>query len=672
MSRLFALTWDALVCAIAACPLVLLAVPPAYAYVDPSVMTYTIQAVAGVAVALSAVLGVALRRSRKVIFRIFKIDENANKVVEEPVIAIDSHSPDATAQHLEAEVVAKHDAAFLDRGPAPKRLNWPRRFIRALLCCAFLVLTVFIMGPLEIVAGSGDSLNFGYLDAAPYVMNSGLVLILVLALLLSLVRGRFFDVLLTLVASLGICAYVQALFLNVSLPIADGNALSLENYKTLTVISSIVWLAIIIGFLVLNAQKKQICRTLALTLSACLILVQSVSLFSITLDEQQKAESGTVAFVQTAQGLYDVSKNDNVIVFVLDFFDTRVLEEILENNPQTLAEFTGFTYFRNSTGSLIPTRYGIPYLLTGEMPHSEDTYYSYTFNRYKRSSFLDDIAKAGYDIGIYSDSVQNDEPSAIASNYVASTSLEIDAPALVSILDKIALYRDLPWLLKPLFWFYTDEVNRAAISDAQNPYVMDDIEYAKSLRADGLSLNDNDKVFRFIHLLGAHYPYVMDADGNAVKGQTNIQTQGHGSLMIVSDYLRELKRLGLYDNATIIVTSDHGDWYLTDQALEEPTSPILLAKPAENAKQAAQPLKTSDVPTGHLDFQATIIDAIGGETAKYGSTFFEIQPGSRPRYYWMTESDGANDTFLREYEINGHVLEFDSWKLTGKNIDNLQ
>ena len=42
--------------------IVLAAFPrPALAYVDPSVMTYTIQAVAGAAVALSAVLGVALQ-----------------------------------------------------------------------------------------------------------------------------------------------------------------------------------------------------------------------------------------------------------------------------------------------------------------------------------------------------------------------------------------------------------------------------------------------------------------------------------------------------------------------------------------------------------------------------------------------------------------------------------
>ena len=50
---------------------------PALAYVDPSVMTYTIQALAGVAVALSAVLGVVWRRARRWLLRAMHADENA-------------------------------------------------------------------------------------------------------------------------------------------------------------------------------------------------------------------------------------------------------------------------------------------------------------------------------------------------------------------------------------------------------------------------------------------------------------------------------------------------------------------------------------------------------------------------------------------------------------------
>ena len=60
--------------------LVSIALPQAaWAYVDPSVMTYTIQALAGVAVALSAVAGVVFRRTRRALMKRFGIDEDAKK-----------------------------------------------------------------------------------------------------------------------------------------------------------------------------------------------------------------------------------------------------------------------------------------------------------------------------------------------------------------------------------------------------------------------------------------------------------------------------------------------------------------------------------------------------------------------------------------------------------------
>ncbi|MCR5392857.1 MAG: hypothetical protein K6E65_06070, partial [Olsenella sp.] len=62
---------------------------PALAYVDPSVMTYTIQALAAVAVALSAVLGVAFRRTRKALMRILHVDEGAGRVAEPAVSRVD-------------------------------------------------------------------------------------------------------------------------------------------------------------------------------------------------------------------------------------------------------------------------------------------------------------------------------------------------------------------------------------------------------------------------------------------------------------------------------------------------------------------------------------------------------------------------------------------------------
>lgn len=57
----------------------------ASAYLDPSVMTYTIQVVAGVAVAAGAVVGVLWRRAKKKVQDKLGIDENAKKEVEEEI-----------------------------------------------------------------------------------------------------------------------------------------------------------------------------------------------------------------------------------------------------------------------------------------------------------------------------------------------------------------------------------------------------------------------------------------------------------------------------------------------------------------------------------------------------------------------------------------------------------
>ena len=60
----------------------------AFAYVDPSGMTYTIQVVAGVIIAVGAVIGIYWRRAKKKVQNTLGIDENAKKEVEEDVIEI--------------------------------------------------------------------------------------------------------------------------------------------------------------------------------------------------------------------------------------------------------------------------------------------------------------------------------------------------------------------------------------------------------------------------------------------------------------------------------------------------------------------------------------------------------------------------------------------------------
>lgn len=59
-----------------------------FAYIDPSVMTYLVQAVAGVVVAVGAVVAIYVRRAKKKLSEKLGIDENRNKEVESDDIIV--------------------------------------------------------------------------------------------------------------------------------------------------------------------------------------------------------------------------------------------------------------------------------------------------------------------------------------------------------------------------------------------------------------------------------------------------------------------------------------------------------------------------------------------------------------------------------------------------------
>ena len=60
----------------------------AFAYLDPSVMTYTIQAVAGVVVAVGAIIGIYWRKAKRKVQNKLGISENAKKEREDDVVEI--------------------------------------------------------------------------------------------------------------------------------------------------------------------------------------------------------------------------------------------------------------------------------------------------------------------------------------------------------------------------------------------------------------------------------------------------------------------------------------------------------------------------------------------------------------------------------------------------------
>ena len=702
---------------------------PAYAYIDPSVMTYTIQAVAGVAVALSAVAGVAFRRGRKLLYRILDIDENAHREYEPDIHRVEiraeegeESAAEAASQVLLADESADNDAEPMDadtpseteageevrqagvtRRKRSKRLSrarlykptWKERLAYAVIAAVFFTFTIFFVAPLEIVAGSASSLIYGMGDVWWVLVPPALGMIAFITLVLTLLRGRVFNFMLLLVVAVGLCAYVQALVLNVGLPAADGATIIWADYMTQQVVSSAVWIIIVVAALTASIVHSRRAQGVAAILSVFLVAVQAVGLASLAIAPsggQGVPTGGKV--VMTEDQMFTVNPNHNVIVFVLDTYDTAYLSRVLEMNPHLLDGLTGFTNYENATSAMIPTRFAIPEMMTGQMPSFDEPFSTYKSMRYARSDYLDSIYAANYSIGLYTDSLTISRLSAEEQYGITSKTVNVhDLPdSMMNVqgtlysLYQMGLYRDVLWPFKWGFWYYTDQINQSLTlyHDEAPPeetvYVMDDIRYYNRLCDFGLSLEEGSYAgaYRFIHLLGSHYPFNYDENVNDLgEDNSDVFKQSQGAIKIVTTYINELKRLGVYENTTIIITADHGYWTITLEPIEETSTPIMFVKPEQSAEEDEQPIVVDEKPVSHLDLQATVLDAMGLDYSEYSSRdewagYSMLRPidPTRKRYYLTTDSEpDLTEVQFREYLIDGDALDWNNWSETGRTID---
>ena len=662
----------------------------AQAYVDPSVMTYTIQALAAVVVALSAVLGVAFRRSRKLLFRILKIDENANKIVEGAVHKVDTKGAEAANAQMK-EILAAEAIRLKEQKEGT--LKPKGRIGVAFLVSFFTVFTILVVAPLELVANSARDLSFNLNDVAGPVIIAGLVITLILTVILSLLRKRVFNVASALVGAIGVASYVQAVFLNGGMPLADGHAVNWSDFTTQMIVSGSIWLAIIAAAVVFSLLKARQLRTGLLVTATALIIVQAVgvaSLWGPSIAASMDAHPEHQQVVATREGLYNVSSKKNVVVFVLDTTDTAFVQKLYDEHPETFAPLTGFTWYRNSVGSMIPTRYGIPSLVFENRIRPEQSASDFFQNWSNNSHYLNNVNQLGYSVGLYTDNFNwayTDYMYNRTINYHEprgrGVENQLDVLGALRILYKTAFCRDMPWVIKPHFWYYTEDlnmrmrktVNMDEVDLSSQPYTEDDLKYYQELQHYGLSIDDSagqNGSFRFIHLIGSHPPYTLDrnVEPTSDPSKENVEEQTMGAYRIVAQYIAELKRLGVYENTSFIITADHGEWYLTDTDIQRPSAPVIMYKPAgQTAEEAAQPMQVSDAPVWHYDIFAQTLKDMGADQqmlSNYTTPLDESYEGEdRPRYYLETISENNHDAELREFVINGDATNFNNWSLTG-------
>lgn len=503
-------------------------------------------------------------------------------------------------------------------------------FCHGFVAYFFLLFMIFIFGPAEIFFANVGDFDFVY---GEFAWQMGLIAIggaVVAGLICAVVPSAVRKILVSIAFGMSIAGYVQVMFINEGLDLLGMNPEGYTPEPKQAALNMVVWIIIILLVLIIAFWKEKIWQGLVVYLSVCFTLVQVVALVSLITgagEEAFKHPGGDQWFLSSKdQGV--VSAKDNVLVVVLDYFSNQYMESAIEQYPDLLDGFNDFTYYNNTDCTYFGTYPSLAHMLSGNMVDTNMFINDWTASIWDApltKQFYDELHKNNYVVNVYTP----DKDMLCGMNSVeilegdfdnvtnAAADLIIDYKLLIGTMTKMSCYRFSPYAIKPTFYVnvnaYTDIVQIRG-----NCIYHNNSGFNKILTEEGgLTTDDKHNYYVVQHLMGAH-SYETTAEGNYTTESSREETI-KGCMVIMEEYFRQLKELGVYDDATIIVTSDHG-------GPRDSQVVFFIKEPGEHHDV----MQETSAPIAHTEYMATIARAAGLDYAKYGLAVSDI-PADVPR-----------------------------------------
>lgn len=481
----------------------------------------------------------------------------------------------------------------------------------------FSIITIGIFMPSSLFLGNIDEFSIDYVRALPIILFCSLLLFVV-ELIVGVLLSKFktiFEIYLNLIFGLTLGFYLQGNFLNGKLPQLNGKEIVWENSSVSAILSAVVWIACLLLVQVFYFVNSRIFEKVRFYggyfISAMQFLTLLVLVFSTT-----RVVSNEV--VVTKNGQFELGSRNNVVVFVIDTLDAKWAEQYINANERWRDTLKDFVYFDNVVAGGAPTVLGMPLLFTGQTydyPYemTKDQYYR---QAYEKSTFFSDLKRNGYTINLYtSASVLNHADIKDIDNVIAGEYIVAKKSGFAKCLYELTFYYAMPYQLKKHFVFYSGDFSDYISVKAAEEYKFDDPQFYQEFRQNGLSKGKQQKTFVLYHMFGAHSPYSMNENCEKVsEEETTLEKQIHGSMKIISEYFDEMKRLGIYDSSTIIITADHGGEDLYQ-------NPAVYIKQPGNQSEGL--LEVNSSPATFKNLHATFAAACLENAESYGKNMFE-------------------------------------------------
>lgn len=522
---------------------------------------------------------------------------------------------------------------------------------KALPAIVLVDVTLFIFGTLEMWFGNRTEFWFSIgellFPCIATALLAGLVMTGVVWTLGKLSHGKIMPVLISLLFSCGVAAYLQGNFLTIDYGLLDGKTIDWSQYTVYGVIDTLVWALCFAVPLVLLRVRRKWFDLAVKWVPVYILAIQVVTLGTLFLthDVSQKESA-----IFTTEHEFELSKDKNVVVFIVDTLDAQYVECMLQQYPEVKTSFADFTFFNDAVGAYPTTRGGVPYILTGIPNFNEQPVETYLLDAYQNSPILNTAKENGWEIDAYSGDEFAAPTEDVFTNLKIAKTYVNDLPGFLKTYYQLTAFRYAPHYAKRFLWLYSGDFNQYEGTDFGRIYLVDkgsNNSFYEDLMDNGIAFNRETPVLKIYHLFGSHGPYTIDEWANSVEeNQTDVVKVTRGCFRIIEEYLDKLKEAGRYDSTSVVIMGDHG-------AISFNQNPAVLVKLA-GARNAA--LEINEAPVSYLtNWVDTLLGMMRGDEA-YPNSMLHVPEDAnvtRPYYYYVWD-----DGWEMSYLPNIHELRF--------------
>jgi len=532
-------------------------------------------------------------------------------------------------------------------------LPYVKRLLIAALSVFSVLFTVCIYGPYEVFLMNQAFFPFLLSTLLGTMVLFSIIVLAVLSPLIALFKGKIFNILVGLVLAVSIGLYIQGSYLNINLVPLDFTAVEWELYRNHAIWNTVVWFIIIITTTLATILfTKKAWKLIVVFIPVLLIGMQAAQFVYLLIEIPEKTHYKEIGF--STENQFQLSTDSNLIVISLDHFSGDFIDILLEEYPDILDNFSDFTLFRNYSPVMGSTTVALNTMLTG-FPYttiSTDEWLKKAWSSAQALAFFDELKAQNFDRRLFvSLPYVGRDPrnlDGLIDNMIP-IEREIDYMTLLRKTIKLSAYRYMPHITKHRFEMEPDEFSATLISESENVwrdyYDCNNITFYTKLTNERLHTTSDRNVFTFYHLLGRAF---IGHDEFVVYNPNVTEIQHiRGLLFIIEEYIAQMKELGIYDDAIIIITGDHSSGY------HYPTTLLMIKRPGEAHERTI----INQAPVSQIDFHPTLLFLLGINHKPFGRSVFDVAEDEIRLRTWSFRKFDPNyaKVVIYEYDFYCHV-----------------